>query len=436
MTNKVPGRDASRTAAPARASAAATPARPAASATPATPKPPADGLVEKKRKVLSLVGARAVAGVAPGAIDPGLVAFAQAALKGALATMPMQQKSVAAAGVALNRNPGTAPLATGTGPITNEQWKNPLLLVGAMTQNGVGADAISGSARCGPTNLLATALLQGGPAAAAKLLEKTAASAGPYLERGDARELKALAEKVKKQTATFEDLSKAQGLMYSAANRETWFGEALTQAKQDGGLEGAQVARLETLAGKAPGLSAADKRELGELLSLGLDRDVTVDVVTAKGFEDRGPQVVVKFKDGFQLDTHGLADGELAAAAKHGGFKSTQVVAHGDAGAAATGALKTLKPGESAVLRVGLDGSSSNPDHYVTVGRLTDGRPFVYNPDPSRGDATLVVGSPKDPQPATFTAELAKYDGRSIGQKTTGGAMDLGVVPPMTKVKL
>jgi hypothetical protein len=76
-------------------------------------------------------------------------------------------------------------------------------------------------------------------------------------------------------------------------------------------------------------------------------------------------------------------------------------------------ALDHLKPGESAVLQVTGDPAGNHADHFVTVGLLKDGRPYIYNPDPAPGDATLTVGRATEPQPDPFTGELAKYSKRA-----------------------
>lgn len=64
----------------------------------------------------------------------------------------------------------------------------------------------------------------------------------------------------------------------------------------------------------------------------------------------------------------------------------------------------------------------------LAVGKLKDGRPYVYNPDPYGGDATLTVGVVKGPQSASFRNEVAKYSARA--------QRDLGLKDPQaTKVK-
>ena len=49
----------------------------------------------------------------------------------------------------------------------------------------------------------------------------------------------------------------------------------------------------------------------------------------------------------------------------------------------------------------------------ISEGKLKDGRPFIYNPDPQAGDATLTVGVIGKKQSASFDAEVAKYSGRA-----------------------
>lgn len=391
---------------------------------PAKAAPPRDAMTgAAAKKKLSITGRRPPVTIAdPSKIDPALAALVKAGVQGAAAG-----HAQAAATAPVVRNTGTAPLQSATGSITKDDWKTPERLVAKMTQNSKTPDSVSSDARCGPTNLLAVAMLNDGQEGAAQLLERSLAKMGGRLELEDAKELKRIASAVRKGTATFEDLSRAQGLLYTASNTRAWLGDALTDARSSELLDGRQLARLAALEAKSPNLNPAELRALSELLTTGLDRPVTVTKETVKGFESRGPQLAVNFNDAFLPESRsGLDDAELARAAGAGGLSSKQVSAQA-AGSLASTALEKLAPGQAAVLRVALDSSSTAPDHFVTVGKLRDGRAFIYNPDPTRGDATLVIGSAVAPQPATFTRELARYDQRSIAQPGSPS-----VVPPMT----
>jgi hypothetical protein len=77
--------------------------------------------------------------------------------------------------------------------------------------------------------------------------------------------------------------------------------------------------------------------------------------------------------------------------------------------------LAQLQPGQSTMFRVAGAASSSRDDHFVTLGRDARGVPFLYNPDPRPGDATLTTGAAQGPQPEAFAAALATYQGRRLG---------------------
>jgi hypothetical protein len=118
----------------------------------------------------------------------------------------------------------------------------------------------------------------------------------------------------------------------------------------------------------------------------------------------------------------GLDIGELAKAADAGGLKSSRIAFSPKGADAAADVLKHLKPGESAVLLLAGGAGGTAADHFVSVGVLKDGRPYIYNPDPLPGDATLTVGTAIDPQPKVFTDELAKYSARATSAAHAGAA--------------
>jgi hypothetical protein len=315
------------------------------------------------------------------------------------------------------RNETDKAVMTRTGRISDAAWSDPTVLVGDMTQNA----AIGGNAsdRCGPTNVLAGALLQG-PSVAAKFLESEAGHAGSKLGADQKKGLNDIAARLRAHTATYEDLSMAQNLLYQSADTRIGLGQALdrAQAMADKGEAGDPLStkdfnRLKTLYAKVPDLSAPELKEMGQLLTKALDREVTVKIEPDPR-TGKGKQTFVHMAPGDNdWDQSGLDDGEILAHARAGGLKAQSVPFNAGAKDPAGAALAGLKPGESAVLRVAADSSAADPGHFVTVGRLKDGRPYVYNPDPAKGDATLVVGTAKDPQPADFTREVFKYSQRA-----------------------
>lgn len=334
-------------------------------------------------------------------------------------------KAVAAEAVVFGRNLGSGPLNSSTGPIPQSAWSDPTLLVGAMTQNRAGAQLSSSAARCGNTNLFAAALLSG-PAAAAKLLQTTA-QGSKLLTPGQKKDLTDLAARIKNHTATFEDLSAAQDLLYAASNTRSTFGDVNTELAANGNLlQGADLAKYERLKAKIPELNAAEQRQFSELLSTAIDREVSVVIENDPRL---GKQLYVNsFPGSISGDTSGLDDKELTAAARAGGAAPVKLAFDASKPGSVEAVMAKLKPGESVVLRVGLDSSSTAADHFVTVGKLKDGRPYVYNPDPYGGDATLTVGVVKGPQSASFRNEVAKYSARA--------RRDLGVKDPQaTKVQ-
>jgi hypothetical protein len=109
----------------------------------------------------------------------------------------------------------------------------------------------------------------------------------------------------------------------------------------------------------------------------------------------------------------GLDDGELLSLAASGAASVAPVAYDRRRPDAVAAVLERLKPGESAVVPLPGSPTGTGADHFVSVGILRDGRPYVYNPSPAPGDATLAVGRAGDPQPQSFVDELAKYSQRA-----------------------
>ena len=310
----------------------------------------------------------------------------------------------------LNVNPRTEPLASAKGRIPESAWIDATQLVSRMTQNSDDPNDPNSDLRCGPTNLLAAALLQGGPSGAAKLVKSIADRSGNTLLPDEKNELKTIAARIKNHTATFDDLSRAQNLMYAVTNTRLGLNEALSTMSVET-LSAAKQRELDGIGAKVPNLSSSEAKRMGELLSERFATDVKV-VVDTDG--PGGKEVFVQLTPGDgQSDRSGLDEKELRAGAKNGGLKAAKTAYDPTAADSAEQVLKKLKPGESVVLPLKGSASSAEPDHFVSVGVLKDGRPYIYNPDPQQGDATLTVGYAKPPQARSFETELAKYSPRS-----------------------
>jgi hypothetical protein len=335
-----------------------------------------------------------------------------------------REQAAAGTGAAHGRNATQDHLMAVTGRIPDAAWKDTTLLVGRLTQNATGSDGVDSINRCGPANLLAGALLQG-PDAAASLLEKTSATAGNFLTREERRELKALAGQIRDRSASFEDMSLAQDLLYRASNRrmtlQQWVGENPNPAN----LNSAQKTELAALLSQTTAYTPKDLGRLSALISKSLGREVTARFVDEPLLGTKAVMLEYQASPAANRDGPiggGLDIGELAKAADAGGLKSSRIAFSPKGADAAADVLKHLKPGESAVLLLAGGAGGTAADHFVSVGVLKDGRPYIYNPDPLPGDATLTVGTAIDPQPKVFTDELAKYSARATSAAHGGAA--------------
>lgn len=321
----------------------------------------------------------------------------------------------------LGKNPagaqGTQTMPSKTGPIPAGMWKNPAELVSNLRQDTGAPGDVSGDDRCGPTNLLASRLLTGGSKAAADFLAAEAKS--PNLSPAEQKRLTELSKAVRSETATFDHLNEATTLLYKAGNTRT----SLTQFVHDPAIANASLDKLgpaantlRTLLGKATSdpkhFSAGEAKQLSELLTKLTGKETKVSIsVDPRNPKNSFAQVAVT-----SADHSGLDDGELSQFAKAGGLKSSggAINVKGvDEGYDVTNMmLEKLKPGESMVLRVGLTGGDESPNHFITIGRMKDGRPFIYNPSPQGGDATLVLGKAKGEQTEQFTGITDAIDRR------------------------
>src|SRR5262249_39494789 len=145
-----------------------------------------------------------------------------------------------------------------------------------------GVRGFNSANRCGPTNLLAGALLQGGDVAA-RFIEKSAASAGGHLVEGQKQDLKDIASRIRSRTATYDDLAYAGELLYRSANRRMTLGQWLNENPVPPRLTAAQATQLGTLLAKGDRVTAAELRQISALMSISLDWEVNVSFVEEPG---------------------------------------------------------------------------------------------------------------------------------------------------------
>jgi hypothetical protein len=346
--------------------------------------------------------------------DPGLLATLSAErAKGSLGAGVGTSGS--GSGHGLNAN--AEHLESSSGPIPKDDWSHPERIVGGLTQTPAGgADVDHARDRCGPSNLLGAAIMAG-PASAQRFLHN--ASTSPRLSPAEQKELKDIAGAVGKKTATFEQLSRAQGLLYKAGNTRGSLDLALDRASTSTRLNERERQQVEAyrkhVVDDKGGLSPQGVTELSRLLTKAEGKPVEVKVFADPQHpSDRGRDFLgVKVGD----DASGFDDAEIQGLARGGGARPGTVKVDYGAEKPLEDALGKLKPGESITLRVQSSsdadsGGNFDPDHFITIGKGADGTPYVYNPDPASGDFTLFTGNKKGRQPDGFSAELRKYEGR------------------------
>lgn len=329
---------------------------------------------------------------------------------GTLQVKDLQRQSTATAKAPVDaaKTKATPPVTghgakSASGKITPEQWSDLTQLVGKLTQFPAKKNASDQSqAACAAANLLGAALLTGGPDAAAAMLKRVA-SGSTQLTAAETTELNGIAERIQGKTATFEDLNKAQQLLYRSANIETTGKDLVDQAADK--LSGPKLKKLET----------AMKRYLTATIMSRDEKDVqTVSQLLGEAFGDKSykwdpdSSGSVGIEAGRRTkDLSGLTDDELKSLGATASKGQTVVI---DERTNIKDLAMTLKPGESITLRLAGDSNAkTSPNHYVTIGKRPDGTMFLYNPDPSRGDSTLVTGKLDD---AKFKDHLGRYQPR------------------------
>jgi hypothetical protein len=133
----------------------------------------------------------------------------------------------------------------------------------------------------------------------------------------------------------------------------------------------------------------------------------------------------------------GLREAEVATLARNGGAAvSSRSLTSADS---LRNVTTRLQPGQSATICVASQPGVDKPDHFITVGRQPNGTPYIYNPSPARGDATVVTGrSPTTRNPTGIDAglnrELGRYEseggGRLVNNPDGTGPRIITSTPP------
>lgn len=319
-------------------------------------------------------------------------------------------------------NRGAAALPSASGPLPPGAWNNPGRdVLGHLTQHSAAGaqDGHSDDNRCGPANVLGSAIMRGqGPTA--QLLEHTAGDTNARLSDTDRASLRTIASDVRGGTATYEQLSQAQDLLYRGSNTTQSFDEVRGQAlASQGNLTAAERTQFQAL----------DQRYMNNTMNQQNLQDYSRLITRATGVsttprvENGQLSVDVTGSRATSALAGGYTDGELQDAGTRGGTPVSQSPLDGTqferdgTSRSLRAQLEGLRPGQSATVRVAGSAEAARSgigDHFITVGRQPDGTPYIYNPDPSRGQATVYVGNGTDPahQPQDFDREIRRYEDR------------------------
>ncbi|MBM4780252.1 MAG: hypothetical protein GQE15_21335 [Archangiaceae bacterium] len=330
-------------------------------------------------------------------------------------------------GLGLNGSSGT--LRTATGRIRAEDWSNPAAVVGRLTQNPAGGSLDNSAARCGPSSLLGAALMQG-PERGARFLDSVATgSASSRLTAGERRELQSTATHLRNGTCTYEELSRAQSLLYRAGNTQSDLRRAMADV-----IDGHVHPGGRRTSGPVPDTMTPDQERLFELRTHLTNGTMTaaeatetqailtryygegtrvslVDDPSHPGDDSRRMYTVTLPGREGARELSGFSDTEISGLAAAGGGAPRQVALTSGADSLST-MVRGLAPGESATVRVAGTDAGTSADHFVTVGRRADGTAFLYNSDPGSGDYTAYTGASGPTQPADFDAQLRRLSGR------------------------
>lgn len=319
-------------------------------------------------------------------------------------------------GVGNGLNGSGGHLASARGRIPASSWDQPERILGRLTQTPAGGSGGNSLYRCAPANLLGQAVMNG-PAATSQFLRNVAQSTPPgRLTDAERRDLRDIATAVDGRTATFDQLSRAQGLLYKAGNSRTDAPGALRQAIASGRLNAAERREAQafiTRLDNNDAISTRDGERMSTLLTKAFGQEVRV-----RGYDDPqhpgdasrrfvGVEVGGRLSGG---DRSGFGDDEVAGLGTLGGARGRNV---DFSSTTLRDVLRGLRPGEAATLRVAGTEGGENADHFVTIGRRPDGTAYLYNPDPARGDYTLFTGGRGDVQPQAFLDQLQRVEDRT-----------------------
>ena len=315
-------------------------------------------------------------------------------------------------GKGLNGTAGT--LRSSSGRISADAWSHPEQIVGHLTQNPASGALGNSGVRCGPSALLGAALMQG-QANTARFLD-AAATGSTRLSAAQRSELQGIAGDVRAGRASFQQLSRAQDLLYRAGNSHGDIDALMTRAigSMPAGADRTRLTQLQTQLASPQGWLPQDAAEAQRILhhaghpvSVGL-----IDDPQHPGDASRQYYAFAPAGREVATDVSGFDDAELNGLATTGGATTRQVPL--TSAARMEDLFNQLQRGETMTIRVGGTADSDVSDHFISIGRRTDGTAFIYNPDPGNGDYTLFTGNTGATQPAAFTEQLTRYNERLL----------------------
>ncbi len=323
-------------------------------------------------------------------------------------------------GLGLNNSRHHA-LRSASGPISPDAWQHPEQIVGRLTQTPADGSHGNSSIRCGPSSLLGAALMQG-PLPAARFLDSVANSdTGGRLTRDQAQDLRNTAQGLRTGHVSFEQLSQAQNLLYRAGN---------TRGNLDGFINqtignmpnGEDRTRLQSLRTQLQNgaWTSTQAREAETIMQRATGQAVAINLVDDPQHPgDASRQYYTLGVQGGQArrERSGFDDSEMEGLARTGG--AIPRVIRPTSSDTLQSLYAQISPGESLSVRVaadsgGVTNQNNNSDHFISLGRTPNGTPFLYNPYPTQGDHTLFTGAAQNPQPTSFTDQLARYNDRLL----------------------
>lgn len=402
-----------------------------APAAPSKPAPPVEFDTVKKPKVA--LNKSVLKKAAPPLADPRYAKELEAARKAAQAGIKVVQKSIADSAQIIQNATIQSKVSTdfnmpsASGKISAAQWADPVQLVGNLTQTPAAGKTAQSQAACSAANLLGAAFLSGGPDAAAGVVKSVAGNASNKLSADERKELGEIGKKISDKTATFEDLNRAQQLMYRSANTYATASDLVDQAMSGTRLNDGEKADLEDKM-KFYDHSPAQTQAINRLLTKAFG--TPTDISTITDLEKGGKWAIPENRR--STDASGLTDAELAKFGKDAVGSKASTLPKLEANLDKVTA--SLKPGESVTIRLaGSDAEGTTNDHYVTIGRQKNGNLYIYNPDPSAGDRALVAAGKKPDE--AFQNELMKYEMRMNPDVIGAGGHRKEVHPDALKTK-